>query len=121
MSWLGRAANALRSERVDREIEEEMRFHFEARVEELVRGGMSLREAEREARRRMGNALRFREQGREARLLPWLEALWKDARFGARMLAKDRVVTGAAVVSLALAIGASTAAFALIDAAILRP
>jgi predicted permease len=105
---------------MDRELEEEMRFHFEARVEELVRGGMGLRAAEREARRRMGNALAFREQGRDVRLAPRMEALWKDARFGARMLAKDRAVTAAAVVSLALAIGACTAAFALIDAAILR-
>jgi predicted permease len=113
--------NAFRGGRVDRELDEELRFHFEARVEELVRGGMSLREAEREARRRMGNALAFREQGRDVRLAPRIEALWRDARFGVRMLAKDRAVTTAAVVSLALAIGACTAAFALIDAAILRP
>jgi predicted permease len=112
--------NSFRGGRVDRELDEELRFHFEARVEELVRGGMSLREAERDARRRMGNALAFREQGRDVRLAPRIEALWRDARFGVRMLAKDRTVTAAAVVSLALAIGACTAAFALIDAAILR-
>jgi predicted permease len=121
MSWFSRVTNAFRGERVDRELDDELRFHFEARVEELVRDGMSLREAEREARHRMGNALAFREQGRDVRLAPRIEALWRDARFGLRMLAKDRAVTTAAVVSLALAIGACTAAFALIDAAILRP
>ena len=120
MSWVSRAVNAFRGGRLDRELEEELRFHYEARVEELVRGGMSLREAERQARQRMGNGLVFREQGRDVRLAPRLEAVWKDARFGIRMLAKDRAVTTAAVVSLALAIGACTAAFALIDAAILR-
>lgn len=120
MSWVSRIGNAFRSGRIDRELEEELRFHYEARVEELVRGGMGLREAERQARQRMGNALAFREKGRDVRLAPRLEALWKDARFGIRMLAKDRAVTAAAVASLALAIGACTAAFALIDAAILR-
>ena len=120
MSWLSRVANAFRGERVDRELDDELRFHYEARVEELVRGGLSLRQAEHEARRRMGNSLAFRESGRDVRLAPRLESLWKDARFGVRMLAKDRAVTTAAVVSLALAIGACTAAFALIDAAILR-
>jgi putative ABC transport system permease protein len=121
MSFVSRVVNAFRGGRVDRELAEELRFHYEARVEDLVRGGMSLREAEREARQRLGNSLAFREQGRDVRLAPWLETLWRDARFGVRMLAKDRTVTAAAAVSLALAIGACTAAFALIDAAILRP
>jgi hypothetical protein len=51
----------------------------------------------------------------------WLESLLKDARFGVRILAKERGVTVAAVASLALAIGACTAAFSLIDALMLRP
>src|SRR5579883_657568 len=121
MSWVSRVRNAFREGRLDRELDEELRFHLEARIEELVRGGMGLRDAEREARRRLGSSLAFREQGRDIRLSPRIEALCKDARFGLRMLAKDRAVTTAAVASLALAIGACTAAFALIDAAILRP
>ena len=50
----------------------------------------------------------------------WVESVFQDVRFGLRMLRKDRVVTAAAVLSLSLAIGASTAAFSLIDALILR-
>ena len=121
MSWLSQIANAFLGERIDRELDDELRFHLEARAEELMRSGMPAPEAAREARRRLGNTLAFREQGRDVRLAPRLEALWRDARFGIRMLAKDRAVTTAAVASLALAIGACTAAFALIDAAILRP
>ena len=56
-----------------------------------------------------------------AGFLPWFESILQDVRFGLRMLWKDRVVSGAAILSLALAIGASTGAFSLIDALILRP
>jgi len=121
MSWLSRLANAFRSGRMDRELDEELRFHMESRKEEMVRQGVSAQEAERTVRRRMGNSLATRERSRDIRLMPWMESLWRDLRFGVRVLAKDRVVTAAAVVSLALAIGACTAAFALIDAMILRP
>jgi predicted permease len=121
MSWISRAANAFRGSRLDRELDDELRFHYESRVEELIREGRTLREAEREARRRLGNSLAYREAGRDIRLSPRLEALWKDARFGVRMLLKDSVVSAAALISLAVAIGACVAAFALIDAAILRP
>jgi putative ABC transport system permease protein len=82
---------------------------------------MSAEYAGRAVRRRMGNSLATRERSRDIRLMPWIESLWRDVRFGVRVLAKDRVVTVAAVTSLALAIGACTAAFALIDAMILRP
>jgi predicted permease len=51
----------------------------------------------------------------------WLGSLLQDARFGVRILAKERAVTSAAVLSLSLAIGACTAAFSLIDALMLRP
>jgi len=54
-------------------------------------------------------------------MLPWLESLYQDARFGMRVLRRDLAVTAAAVLSLALAIGACTAAFSLIDALVLRP
>jgi len=121
MSWLSRARNAFRAGRVESELDEEMRFHLEARAEELMREGREANDAEREARRRMGNLLALREESRDVKLAPWMESLWRDARFGVRMLWKDRVVSLAALVSLALAIGACTAAFLLIDALILRP
>lgn len=121
MSWLYRLMNAFRPDRLDSELEEELRFHLEARAEEAVRRGVSPEEAAREARLRLGNPLHTRETSRDARLMPWLESLLKDARFGFRMLRKDSAVTAAALASLALAIGASLAAFALVDALLLRP
>jgi putative ABC transport system permease protein len=121
MSWLSRIANAFRGGRVDRDLADELEFHIDARIEELVRGGMPLRQAQRQARRHFGNALALRESSREAKLVPWLESLVQDVRFGARVLLKNRATTAAAMVSLSLALGACTAAFALIDALILRP
>lgn len=121
MSWLSRFANAFRSERLDRDLEDELQYHIEARTADLVRDGMDPAEAARVARRRFGNQLAMRESSREAKLFPWIESLFRDARFGARILMKERNVTAAAVLSLSLAIGACTAAFSLLNALILRP
>jgi len=121
MSWVSRVVNALRGEHVDRELDDEIRFHVEARADDLVCEGMSAQQAEVMAKRRLGNSLALRERSRDVKLLPWLESLCQDARFGLRVLRKDLPVSLAAVISLALAIGACTAAFALIDALILRP
>src|ERR1035438_3216715 len=121
MSWLSRLTNAFRPDRLDAELEEELRFHLEARAEEAVHRGANPQDAAVEARLRLGNPLHTRETSRDAKLLPWLESLLRDARFGFRMLRKDSAVTAAALASLALAIGASLAAFALVDALLLRP
>src|ERR1035438_5974929 len=96
MSWLSRLTNAFRPDRLDDELEEELRFHLEARAEEAVRGGMNPQEAAREARLRLGNELHTRETSRDAKLLPWLESLLRDARFGFRMLCKESAATDAA-------------------------
>ena len=121
MSWLSRIANAFRSSGVDRALDEEMTFHIESRIADLVAGGMTRDAAEAMARRQFGNRLRLREQSRDVKLLPWLDSLVRDVRLGARMLLKNRLVTAAAIVSLSLALGACVAAFSLVDALILRP
>src|SRR5262245_42904833 len=121
MSWLSRMANAFRSSGVDRSLDEEMAFHIESRIAELVAGGMARDAAEAMARRQFGNRLRLREESRDVKLLPWLDSLVRDVRLGARMLLKNRLVTAAAVLSLSLARGACVASFSLVDALILRP
>jgi putative ABC transport system permease protein len=120
-SWLSRIANAFRPSGVDRALDEEMTFHIESRVADLVAGGMTRDRAEALARRQFGNRLRLREQSRDVKLLPWLDSLVRDVRLGARMLLKNRLVTAAAILSLSLALGACMAAFSLVDALILRP
>jgi putative ABC transport system permease protein len=120
MSWLSRIANAFRSSGVDRALDEEMTFHIESRIADLVASGMTRDRAEAMARRQFGNRLRLREESRDVKLLPWLDSLVRDVRLGARMLRKSRLVTAAAIVSLSLALGACMAAFSLVDALILR-
>jgi putative ABC transport system permease protein len=84
------------------------------------RRGLSRQAALEQAARRFGPRLALRESSRDIRLAPWLDSLWRDLRFGQRLLRKDAAVSSAAVVSLGLAIGACTAAFSLVDALILR-
>jgi putative ABC transport system permease protein len=120
MSWLSRIAHAFRSSGVDRALDEEMTFHIESRIADLVAGGMTRAAAEALARRQFGNRLRLREESRDVKLLPWLDSLVRDVRLGARVLRKNGLVTAAAIVSLSLALGACMAAFSLVDALILR-
>jgi putative ABC transport system permease protein len=120
MSWLSRLANVFRSGRLDRDLNDELQFHIDARTQDLIATGMAPAEARREAQRHFGNRLLLRESSRDTKLLPWLESIFQDVRFDLRMLLKNRVVTAAAILSLSLAIGASTAAFSLIDALLLR-
>ena len=120
MSWWSRVVNVVRADRLARELEDEQRFHLEARAADLMAAGLSPEAARAEAARRFGHSLQLREASRDARLLPWLESLVRDLRLGWRLLRQDAIVSTAAVLSLGLAIGACTAAFALVDALLLR-
>jgi len=112
MSWLSRFANLFRRDRMSEEIAEEMASHLAEAVE---RG----RNAD-DARRALGGALQYREQSREIRLLPWLDALWSDVIFGWRQIRKRPAVSITAVLSLALAMGATTSGFRIADALLFR-
>ena len=113
MSLWSRIANVFHHDRLRREIDEELLSH----LEEAIEHGRD----PAEARRAFGSTLRQREASRDLRLLPWLDSLRADAIFGWRQLMKRKVTSAAAVLSLALAIGACTSAFRLIDALLLRP
>jgi putative ABC transport system permease protein len=113
MSLWSRIAYAFRGDRLNHEIDEE----FAAHIEEAIAAGND----PAEVRRTFGSPLRLREQSRAARVVPWLDCLRADLVFGWRQLLKRKVTTAAAVLSLALAIGACTSAFRLIDALFLRP
>ena len=113
MSVWARLWNALRGERLSREIDEELQSHLAEAVE---RG----REPA-EARRAFGSALRLGEESRGLRAAAWLDALRADVVFGWRQLRKRKATSAAAILSLGLAIGACTSAFRLIDALLLRP
>src|SRR3954447_3904873 len=113
MSTWSRLVNVLRGNRVNKEIDEELASHLE---EAMERG----RNAE-EARRAFGSAAALRDEIRDVRVFTWFDSLRGDAVFGWRQLKRRKVTSGAAILSLALAIGACTSAFRLIDALLLRP
>ena len=113
MPLFSRIRNAFRGDRLNPAIDEELQSHL---AEAMEQG----RDPD-EARRAFGSALRLREESRDVRLIPWLDSLRADAVFGWRQLMKRKVTSAAAILSLALAIGACTCAFRLIDALLLRP
>jgi putative ABC transport system permease protein len=113
MSLWSRITNVFRSDSLNREIDEELESH----IQEAIEHGRD----PVEIRRAFGSTLRHREESRDVRLLAWLDSLRADAVFGLRQLKKNKITSGAAILSLALAIGACTSAFRLIDALFLRP
>jgi predicted permease len=121
MSPLRRVLNLWRRRALEREFDEELGFHFDARVAANLRRGMTGAEAEAEARRHLGSPLRAREGMREARVSAWLEELARDLRHSLRALRRTPAFTSVAVVTLALGIGANTAMFSVIDAVLLEP
>jgi predicted permease len=113
MSLWSRIANVLCGDRLSREIDEELESH----IAEAIEQGRD----PAEARKAFGPVLQQREASRDIRLVTWLDSLRADTVFGWRQLKKKKVTSASAILSLALAIGACTSAFRLIDALLLRP
>jgi predicted permease len=121
MRTLWKRLTALFSRRQqDRELSEEVEVHLEMRAAELRQQGLDPGAARAAARREFGGLEQMKEAYRDRRGVPWIEILAKDVSYGLRGLRRNPAFTLAAVLSLALGIGANTAIFSFVNTLMLR-
>ena len=124
MTLLSRVRSFVRAiifrRRLEREIEADLQFHIAERADDLVSRGLTRTEAERRAREELGEPIRWKEEGREAFGLRMLDDLRGDAVYALRWLRRSPAFAAAAVLSVALGVGANAAVFNLLNVVLLR-
>jgi predicted permease len=120
-AWWMRVFAMVRPSRADDDFSAELATHIDLHTEDGIRAGLSPQEARRQACIRLGGAEQTRQAYRERRGLPWFDDLLHDARYGLRMMARNRAFTAVAVLTLAIGIGSTATAFTWINAVLLQP
>jgi putative ABC transport system permease protein len=113
---LGRRRRA----RMEEDLDRELRYHFDRRVEDMRAAGIAEDEARRRVAIEMGGIDQVQEDVRETWTWRWIEDAIRDARYAARSLARSPGFTATAVLSLAIGVGASAAIFSLVDQVLFR-
>ncbi len=106
---------------MNREIDEELQFHIDEKTRDNIAAGMTAAEARHEAVRRFGSRAAIREEAHDANVLTQVETVCRDVAFALRNLRRQRAFACAAILTLALGIGATTAIFTVVYGVLLRP
>ena len=107
--------------RVERELDEELRYHLDREIERHVARGLGLDEARAAAQRAFGNPTQHKEAVRDSWGWRWLDELGQDVRYAMRGVGRAPVFAVTVIATIALALGLNTTAFTIFDAYVLRP
>ncbi|HVT40028.1 MAG TPA: ABC transporter permease [Gemmatimonadaceae bacterium] len=121
LGFLHSARSILRRHTANLETADEIAFHLERQTQKHLRAGLTLEEARALAVREFGGTTRFRQETADVRHGRFVESLWRDARYGVRSLQRHAGFTVVALLTLAIGIGGTTAAWTIVDRLLLRP
>lgn len=125
MSWIHGLSERLkalvRRGQLERQLEEDIRFHIEMETEKNVRAGMTVEEARRAAERAFGRVEDTKESVRDERGVGMIENLMRETRFALRRLRRRPTFTAVVVITLGLGIGATTSIFSVVKSVLLDP
>src|ERR1700737_2808396 len=116
-----RLRSLFRPRHLEQELDDELQFHLEHKIEEGIASGLCPKEARHAAMRAMDGLEQRKEEMRDMRRIHWLTDFLDDARYAMRSLRRTPGLTALVVITLALGIGMTTTPFSMVDALIFRP